>query len=441
MESLQLKSGLQLHGYNWNDDSDSGKPIVQGPDTAQQTMFGQNVSDVLIEGFEIHIPNNIYENLLYCVFLKSDFDNHTSGCTVRDNYFTGYIDNPTGDGGDEWELLRVWAVDDLIVEDNLFADCHVTSEKGGFLAGMWIVSCENLIVRRNRIIDNASANAFAGIIADYADNMFIYENEVGNWTRLQSIYVELAWAINIVSDCMHCQIYNNEVHDIDPTPGRTDAAGIFVRVIGTNPGVWEVHNNLVYNMHASNPDQLSDYTAYNRGIFFRLDTSSVHIAKLEIANNTVYKQTSGFYNSGVHLEKHSSAQIDELNIFNNIVVKQIGPDEVATYDPTAAYRLDYSLVEDKIDFCLAYDLEHLTFYGFEEGVGFLDNSDPLFVDPGAGDFSFPASSPAEQGSPYIVDWDDTGDPSGDPDNTDINTRSRMGCFGGPLGDWVPPSQQ
>jgi len=51
--------------------------------------------------------------------------------TIRDNYFTGYIDNPSGDAGDEWELLKAWAVDGLVVEDNLFADCHVQSYQGG----------------------------------------------------------------------------------------------------------------------------------------------------------------------------------------------------------------------------------------------------------------------------------------------------------------------
>ena len=113
---------------------------------------------------------------------------------------------------------------------------------------------------------------------------------------------------------------------------------------------------------------------------------------------------------------------------------------MAQYDDTAAYRLDYGTAEDDIHFSLAYDLSHLTFSGFAEGVGFLDDTDPQFINPSSGDFSFPGTSPAEQGSPYIVDWDDTGDPSGDPDDTDTNTRSRMGCFGGPLGDWTPPSQ-
>jgi len=66
-------------------------------------------------------------------------------------------------------------------------------------------------------------------------------------------------------------------------------------------------------------------TFYNRGIFFRLDANDIHIGKLEINNNTLHNLTSGFYNSGVHVEKYSGAVIDDLEIYNNIVVKQVGP--------------------------------------------------------------------------------------------------------------------
>ena len=40
-------------------------------------------------------------------------------------------------------------------------------------------------------------------------------------------------------------------------------------------------------------------------------------------------------------------------------------------------------------------------------------------------------------NPDFLDWDDTGTASGNPNETDPDNRSRMGCFGGPDGDWDP----
>lgn len=69
------------------------------------------------------------------------------------------------------------------------------------------------------------------------------------------------------------------------------------------------------------------------------------------------------------------------------------------------------------------------------GVGAID-ANPQYIDPDNENHDFPLSSPAQQGDPSFVDWDDTGSPSNDPDNTDTNTRSRMGAFGGPGGEYV-----
>jgi hypothetical protein len=62
--------------------------------------------------------------------------------------------------------------------------------------------------------------------------------------------------------------------------------------------------------------------------------------------------------------------------------------------------------------------------------------DPQYIDWNNGDYGLQSGSPAQQGDSSIVDWDDTGAPSGDPGNTNTNTRSRMGCTGGPDGEFV-----
>ena len=53
------------------------------------------------------------------------------------------------------------------------------------------------------------------------------------------------------------------------------------------------------------------------------------------------------------------------------------------------------------------------------------------------DYDLQTTSTSQYGDPSIVDWDDTGAPSNNPADHDINTRSRMGAFGGPAGNWWP----
>lgn len=69
------------------------------------------------------------------------------------------------------------------------------------------------------------------------------------------------------------------------------------------------------------------------------------------------------------------------------------------------------------------------------GIGAI-SANPLYIDPDNKEYDISSTSLAQNGDPDFVDWDDTGPPSGDPDNTDPNTRSRMGCHGGPGGEHV-----
>ncbi len=70
-----------------------------------------------------------------------------------------------------------------------------------------------------------------------------------------------------------------------------------------------------------------------------------------------------------------------------------------------------------------------------EGVGCIF-SDPDYIDPDTEQYDISAVSSARFGDPSFVDWDDTGAPSNNPDDYDPNTRSRMGCHGGPGGEIV-----
>ncbi|MFH1676308.1 MAG: right-handed parallel beta-helix repeat-containing protein [bacterium] len=92
------------------------------------------------------------------------------------------------------------------------------------------------------------------------------------------------------------------------------------------------------------------------------------------------------------------------------------------------------------DFTDTYDIgpysNGANYYGnASPGIGAI-SVDPFYLDPDNGDYELASGSPAQQGDPSFVDWDDTGSPSNDPGNTDTDTRSRIGCTGGPDGEFV-----
>ncbi len=87
------------------------------------------------------------------------------------------------------------------------------------------------------------------------------------------------------------------------------------------------------------------------------------------------------------------------------------------------------------DFTDVWDVQASYYGGASAGIGAI-SANPLYIDPDNEEYDLSSGSPAQQGDPDFVDWDDAGPPSGDPGDTDPDTRSRMGCHGGPGGEIV-----
>ena len=87
------------------------------------------------------------------------------------------------------------------------------------------------------------------------------------------------------------------------------------------------------------------------------------------------------------------------------------------------------------DYTLTWNIKAPYFQQAFPNVGCV-STQPLFIDPENGLHDIAITSDGQLGNPDFVDWDDTGAPSGDPSNPDTNTRSRMGCHGGPYGGMV-----
>jgi len=115
------------------------------------------------------------------------------------------------------------------------------------------------------------------------------------------------------------------------------------------------------------------------------------------------------------------------NIATNVTESGWAPDGSSLGRGVQSYLYDLPC-----DYTLTWNIEAPYFQQAFPDVGCVE-AQPMFIDPENGLHDIDPLSAGQQGSPDFVDWDDTGAPSGDPGNPDTNTRSRMGCHGGPYG--------
>ena len=108
---------------------------------------------------------------------------------------------------------------------------------------------------------------------------------------------------------------------------------------------------------------------------------------------------------------------------------------VSGYPPPLGRGVQSYLYDLLCDYTLTWNIPAPYFLQAIANIGCVE-ADPMFIDPGSYNLDIDIASQGQLGDPSFVDWDDTGMPSGDPDDPDPNTRSRMGCHGGPYGGSV-----
>ncbi len=118
------------------------------------------------------------------------------------------------------------------------------------------------------------------------------------------------------------------------------------------------------------------------------------------------------------------------NIASNVTESGFAPDGSPLGRGVQSYLYDLPC-----DYTLTWNIESPYFQEAHPNIGCVETQ-PLFIDPEGGLHDIGINSDGQLGCPDFVDWDDAGLPSGDPDVTDPNTRSRMGCHGGPYGGSV-----
>jgi len=435
-EQVSLKDNRYIIGHNWRDDGDSGQPVIEAMEFVE-SIYGVAVSNVTIDNLEVRPGGDLMEEFLYGIYLDYyDPYEHQENVTVKNCTFTGDRVHTGNNTGDEVICCEVNLTDNFIFEDNLITDCHVGSDEGGYFGALHIDVCDGVIVRRNIIKNCEFRNSFLGMRIWYSDEpVYVENNEVSYMVNSETpTGFVIGWAINVIG---YSDVYvrNNVVHDLGAPGHRLETIGLFFRVSGDQTYYnWNIENNLIYNLYAQDSDNTYN-SADCRGIMFRMNSYEPpnHLDGLRIANNTVANLTSGEYVMGMKFDIGSSNMLYNYEVENNIFYNIIGPESSDPYYDSGILNIYWPSGDLDVDYTLFYgnDIPDPEYVGVNLGPGCITGEDPMFDTA----WTFPVESPAQLGNPDYIDWDDTGPASGDPGNDDVETRSRMGAYGGPYGDW------
>ncbi len=433
-EQVMLQSDRTLLGDNWRSDGDSGQPVIEAMEFSE-SVYGIAVHDVVIDNFEIRPGGDLMYDYLYGIRLDYyDPVMHVENVTVKNCTFTGDRVHTGNNTGDEVIACQVSLTDNFVFENNLITDMHVGSDQGGYFGGLHVDVCDGVIVRNNVIKDNTFRNSFLGMRVWYSDLPVLVENnEVSHMVNSDSpTGFTIGWAINVIG-YSNVTVRHNTVHDLGAPGHRLETIGLFFRPVGVgNFENWNIENNIIYNLYAQDADNTYN-SADCRGIMFRSNSTGNNLDGLRIVNNTVDGLTSGEYVRGMMFDIGSSNVITNYTIENNIFSNITGPAMSDAYYESAAIWIWSPSYDFDMDYTLFYgiDVPDADFYGVNFGPGVIFDEDPDYL----ADYHLPIDSPAQLGNPTYLDYDDIGPPSDDPGNTDPETRSRMGVYGGPGGDW------
>jgi len=373
---LTLKSNVTLRGDNWNGGG-PGKPKMDN-DAGTFTIGVQysSISDFTLEGFEVGIGELTGNTANYGIYFSGGT---LSNITIRHNNVTDMVDD-TGKTSGPGMPIYLGDCDNGLVEFNDVGPITWESETPGVYArvlwGMYFNECTNTEVKNNFIHD---------ITIDY-------DGDGTNWGQIRVFLLHCY-------RCLDIDVHNNlicHVEGVNDYDYRIE--GMMIEGY-SGPQEYHYYNNTIDSLDHST----SDGGFPLRGIFiYANDAPGTYI------NNTLISNFDG-PGSWSSIQTYFSSPADIYDVTYS-----------TGYNQDAATDYFYNLIEG-------------------DGVTEYPGIDPEYIDAvnQPYDYHFQAGSGCEMGDPNFIDWDDTGAPSGNPDEADEENRSRMGCFGGPDGDWDP----
>jgi len=377
-DGLTLKSNVVLIGDNWNGGGPD-KPKLKNNNGYYTIGTGySSVSDFTLEGFEIGVGEAAGNSSNYGINFPG-YGGINNNITVRHCRITGSIED--------------------------------TGKSGGAGVPIWAGNCDNSLFEYNDI----------GPMTWHSDT--------------PGEYARVLWGMYF-DGCDNTEVKNNFIHDItmdyDGQLGLPNQIRMFLLHCYNCTNI-DVHNNLICHIKGIN-----DYDYRIEGMMMEGYNETDH--DYHYYNNTVdnldhSQSNGGFMLRGVFIYNTNAANTDLNNMLLSDFYSGGGAGVQAYY---ASYPDIYG-----VSYSTGHNLDGTTdyFYNFIEGDGVTEypGIDPQYENNTTPpyDYHFKTGSGCEMGDPNFIDWDDTGSPSGDPDEPDIQNRSRLGCFGGPDGNWDP----
>jgi hypothetical protein len=235
----------------------------------------------------------------------------------------------------------------------------------------------------------------------------------------------------IILDCDTCTVRNCSFSDFRETEDEGSKHITAIHVENTpNP---TIHNNAVFSI----------VPLAAVGYMGAVLLEGIHVENCENAvvfNNTVSMMDSSnaFWINQCFAFMFNASE--NGTFYNNIATHLFSSGQAPGGIPLARGVQSY-LYELPCDYTCTFDIKVPSGEGahyFQEATprtGCID-VEPGYIDQASENFDIMYGGAAQMGHPDYVDWDDTGAPSGDPGNSDPETRSRMGCHGGPGGEIV-----
>ena len=275
---------------------------------------------------------------------------------------------------------------------------------------LYVESSDNCSIVDCLFTGNTNCYAVIAVYAEDSGNLTISNCRFDGIDKDTDNMGCVMWSLIFVWDCPEIVIENNIFTDIrssDDSVGKTFKFGD----INSTSGI-TFRNNLLHHIepHAQGMDVLMGH-----GFYFN------NCSDIEVVNNTVdyVDITDAFFIQqffAYWFEACSSVTFD-----NNIITRiySVG------FPPVLGRGVDAHNGEwVTLDYTDIFDTVVAHMGDVYEGTGYIE-VDPQYNDPDNEDYDISPTSPAQAGDPSITDWDDDG-----------SGGSRMGCHGGPGGEFV-----
>lgn len=268
-------------------------------------------------------------------------------------------------------------------KDNSIVDCYFTGTTDCYYATpIYATGSEDLVVAHCRMsgidkdIDPNGCSSFSMIRADMCPGIVV-RNTIMTDLRSSSDSTGKNFDLCVIEGTQGVSLFNNLIHHVKPLAQLSGA------ILGTG---------------------------------FRL----VNCSDVEVSNNTVdnIDVTDAFFIQQIMcfwFENCSNVEFTN-NIITNIYCNGFPPGL-----GRGVQAVNCTVVCDYTDI---WTVDTPYFQGASPGVGAI-SADPQYFNPINEDYEIASGSPAQAGDPLILDWDDMG-----------SGGSRMGCTGGPGGEFI-----